>query len=369
MLAEQYLQRYRERGDVGDVLRSEAAAQRSLRIDAHGNIAALQALSAAQLTLHRFRDALATTRRARREAPRDPSLALAEAALRLELGDRGAAQRALSEAGDSGADSAVASRFAELTGDLPRARRLLAAAAAHADATYGIPNERRAWFHVRLGELAFAAGDLDVAQAEEKTALERFPEDVAALTDTARFSAALGRWNDTAAYAGRAVRLVPSPENLALLGSAQARLGAAAAARATLDEIVAVERLGNAQHLVDRLLALAYADRGVRLEDAFAIACRELTVRDDVFAEDTLAWTAARAGHWEIARTAARRATAWNTADSRIWYHAGVIAEHAGAEREALAEYRRALELNPHFDAVFADDARARVSRLEHAGG
>jgi tetratricopeptide (TPR) repeat protein len=184
------------------------------------------------------------------------------------------------------------------------------------------------------------------------------------MTDSARFTAALGRWDDARAHAERAVRLTPSPENLSLLADAQERLGDAVAANATRDEIVAVERIGNAQHLADRLLALAYADHGIRLAEAYAIARRELAVRDDVFAQDTLAWTAARAGHWDVARTAARRATAWNTPDPRIWYHAGVIAEHNGDAAAALANYRHALALNAHFQAGFADDARTRAAHL-----
>ncbi|HEV2741304.1 MAG TPA: tetratricopeptide repeat protein [Candidatus Elarobacter sp.] len=372
MLSEQYLQRYRERGDVGDVLRAEAAARRSLRNQPRGNAAALGALASAQLTLHRFRDALATVRTARANAPDDPSLAMSEASLEMELGDYTAAGALIARYGNGGTDAteAVASRYAELTGDLPRARTLLGRAARRVDAIYGIPNERRAWFHVRLGELAFAAGDADGALLEEKTALDRFPDDVQALTDSARFTAALGRWADARGFADRAVQRTPSPENLGLLADAQERLGDRTAAGATRDEIVAVERIGNAQHLVDRLLALEYADHGTRLDDAYAIARGELGLRDDVFAEDTLAWTAARAGHWGEARAAARRATALNTADARIWYHAGVIAEHDGDAHAALADYRHALGLNPRFQAGLADDAAARAARLEsaHAG-
>jgi tetratricopeptide (TPR) repeat protein len=363
LLAADYVQRYRERLDPGDVLRARAAAERSLRRQPERNVAALQALASAQLALHRFRDALATVRRAERDAPADPSLRVAEAAVRIELGEYDAARRALPpvRSGDDGG-AAVAARLAELTGDLPQARALLERAARNADATYGIPNERRAWFHLRLGELAFEAGDGDAARAHEQTALARFPDDVAALTDLARFDAAAARWADARAAAERAVRITPWPEALAILADAQERLGDGAAAAATRDEIVAVERIGNAQHLFDRLVALAYADRGVRAADAYAIARRELAVRDDVFAEDTLAWTAARTGHWEIARAAAARATRWNTPDPRIWYHAGVVAEHVGDRVAAVRDFDRALALNPSFHPVFADDARRRLA-------
>ena len=368
LLAEQYLQRYRERGDVGDVLRAQAQAQRSLRVQPQGNVAALQELASAQLTLHRFHAALATARAARRLAPTDPSLAMGEASLDIEIGDYAAARALVLKAGaNADVTAGVAARLAEVTGDLPRARTLLARDARRVDAIYGMPNERRAWYHVRLGELAFEAGDTDGALREESVALERFPDDAQALTDTARFDAALGRWSDARAMAEHAVRVAPSPENLGLLADAQQRLGDPAAADATRDEIVAVERIGDAQHLVDRLLAAYYADHGIRLGDACAIAERDARTRPDVYAEDTLAWAAARAGHWDVARDAARRAVAWDTADARIWYHAGVIAEHDGDAARALADDRHALALNPQFQAAFADDARIRMARLEQS--
>jgi len=293
---------------------------------------------------------------------------MGEASLDMELGDYGSARALVARAGeDTDAAAAVGSRLAEVTGDLRRARTLLARVAGSVDAIYGMPNERRAWYHVRLGELAFEAGDVENALREEAVALDRFPDDAQALTDTARFDAALGRWPEARASAQHAVGAMPSPENLGLLADAQASLGDAQAACATRDEIVAVERIGNAQHLVDRLLALYYADHDMRLGDAFAIAQRDARVRPDVYAEDTLAWSAARSGHWAIARTAALRAVAWHTEDSRIWYHAGVIAEHDGDLARALADDRRALALNPHFAAGFADDARDRVRRLERS--
>ncbi len=370
MLADQYLQRYRERGDVDDILRAQAAARRSLRAQPENNVPALEALASAQLALHRFRAALATVRGARASSPGDPGLAMSEAAFDLELGDYGAAKALIDRYHDAGRPGAgdptesIAARLAELNGDLPRARELLGRASRRLDAIYGVPNERRAWFHARLGELAFEAGDTTAAMQEEQTALARFPDDLIALTDAARFSAAAGAWSDVRGYAEHAVRLTPSPENLGLLADAQQQLGDASAAAATRDEIVAVERIGNAQHLVDRLLAVYYADHGVRLGDAYAIARRDLAVRDDVFAEDTLAWTAARAGKWNVARAAARKATALNTADPRIWYHAGVIAEHDGDKTRARDDYAHALRLNPNFQAVFADDARAWLARL-----
>ncbi len=343
MLAEQYLQRYRERGDVDDILRAQAAAQRSLRAQPD-NVPALQELASAQLALHRFRAALATVRRARAAAPDDPGLAVSEAAFELELGDYGAAAALIARSRRAGTPDgdpteAVGARLAELRGDLPRARELLGRASRRLDAIYGVPNERRAWFHARLGELAFEAGDTPGALQEERTALERFPDDLIALTDAARFSAASGDWSRARGFAEHAVRLTPSPENLGLLADAQQQLGDGAAAAATRDEIVAVERIGNAQHLVDRLLAVYYADHGVRLDDAYAIARRDLAVRDDVFAEDTLAWTAARAG--KLGRGAPRRGPQGDGLEHRRPAHLVPRRHHRRARRRPAARESR----------------------------
>ncbi len=189
MLSGEYLQRYRERGDVGDILRAQAQAQRSLRVQPNGNVAALQALADAQLTLHRFRDALTTVRVARRLAPDQPGLAMSEASLDLELGEMRGAQRLVARYGGGANEGTetIAARLAELTGDLRRARTLLTRALLRSDATYGVPNERRAWFYARRGELDFEAGDTEAALADEHTALARFPDDAIALTDALAF--------------------------------------------------------------------------------------------------------------------------------------------------------------------------------------
>ncbi len=142
-----------------------------------------------------------------------------------------------------------------------------------ADAIYDTPAERRAWFHFRTGELAFLNGDNDAAIAAEHAALTIFPDDAAAWNALARMLAAEHRWDEARIAAQRGVALVPSPETLGTLADAQTALNDPAAA-ITRDEIAAVERIGNAQHLSDRLLAMYYADHGINGADAFAIARR-----------------------------------------------------------------------------------------------
>ena len=329
LLSAEYLQRYRERGDLGDALRAEHAARLSLAAMPHRNVAGDAALASALLTLHRFREAKAAILYARRSEPDNAALAAEEASLDLELGDVDGARRLIGSARGGPAFDVATARFDEETGHLADARALVDRAMQRADAIYDTPAERRAWFHARAAELAFEAGDRAAARRDAHDALAIFADHLRALTILARVNLADGKNAEAAAAAQRAAAIQPNPEVLGMLADAQAAQGDDRAAAATRDEIFAVERISNAQHVNDRLIAVYEADHRVRVADAYAIAKRELTVRDDVYAEDTLAWAAARAGRWDVARTAIARATRYGIEDPRIRAHAAEIAAHA----------------------------------------
>ena len=328
MLSSEYLQRYRERGDVGDVARAEHAARRSLAAQPRGNVAGDVALAGALLTLHRFRAAKSAIGDARRWMPRDPALAADEAGLDLELGDVEGARRLVRTFGADPAFDVVAARLDEETGALAAARSRLDRAARRADGIYDTPAERRAWLHARAAELALEDGDAVAAGREAGVALVMFPQHLRALTIAARIAAAGGHPAEAEALAKRAVAIQPNPEVLGLLADAQAARGKPAEAAATRDELLAIARLGDTLHLSDRLVALWEADHGVRVEHAYALARRELALRDDIYAEDALAWTAARSGHWDVARAAIGKALRYGTRDPAIRRHAEVIAAH-----------------------------------------
>jgi tetratricopeptide (TPR) repeat protein len=157
---------------------------------------------------------------------------------------------------------------------------------------------------------------------------------------------------------------VPYPETLGYEADAQRALGDAAGAARTDDLIRTIEKIGNTQHISDRLLAIYYAEHRIHTDDAYRIAERELAARDDIFTEDTLAWAAAMDGKWDEARTHENRAIRFDTENSLLQYHAGVIALHFGDAAAGKARLRRALALNPSFHPFYADDARSRLARL-----
>ena len=366
-LAGEYLQRYRERGDIDDVLRAERAAKMSVQAQAH-YLPGVMTLSATYLTLHRFYDALDGVATAEHVDPGDPAIEIQEAGLDLEVGRYARAEHLLAKAsGGKTEDIAletVRSRYLEETGHLTEARALLHRASSLQNSAFDAPAQTRAWFFLREGEMAFEAGDNDAALADEREALAVFPVYADAGRDLARFECALHDWKACLDAARRSADLVPYPETLGYEADAQRALGDSAGAAETEDLIRTVERIGNTQHISDRLLAVYYSDHGTNLGDAYRIAKRELRARDDIYTEDTLAWAAAMDGRWSEARAAIRKALVFGTEDARLQYHAGVIALHFGERAEAKRRFERALALNPHFHPVYADEARAALARL-----
>ena len=368
LLASHYLQRYRETGDAGDLVRGERAAEQSLALQPRSNVGGEMTLAAALTSLHRFRAGLVHARRALDIEPGNPATVAQVASTDVELGWYDDANRLLRashpERETSVAIDTASARYDEVTGNLTAARRSIDRALAQTDSVMDNPAESRAWFHFRAGELAWTAGDGGTAERRFREALTIFPNYARAWNGLARLYWGERRWAETRDAASRAARLVPLPETLSYEADAQRALGEAATAQATDDLIDAIARIGNARGLNDRALAMYFADRGRRLGDAVAIARRDVAARDDVLAEDTLAWALARSGRWPQARDAARKAVRRNTQDARLQYHAGVIAMACGDRAEAALRLRTALDLNPHFHPAYADDARARLARL-----
>jgi hypothetical protein len=366
-LAGQYLQRYRERMDIDDVLRAERAAKQSLIAQPVGNMPGELELASIDLTLHRFHDAIAITKHIESYDRGDDAMYAREASLDMEVGDYATAERRLNAVSEKDRDDSwrvVDSRYLELTGHLAEARSLLATASAFQNANFDSPAEGRAWYFFRQGEMAFEAGDNDTALGDEREAVTVFPNYADALRTLARIECARHDWQQCLVDAEASSNIVPYPETLGYKADAQRALGLPAEADQTNDLIHTVGRLGDQQHITDRLLAIYYADHHIYSHDAYAIAKNELNARDDIFTEDTLAWAAAMDGRWDEARAHIAKALRYRTQNSLIEYHAGIIAAHFNDRSAEKAHLERALALNPTFHPAFADDARAKLGAL-----
>ena len=366
-LAEQYLQRYREHMDIDDVLRAERAAKQSPLAQPVGNMPGELELASIDLTLHRFYAAIAITKHIESYDRGDVSMYPREASLDMEVGDYARADRLLDAVPEKDRNDGwrvIESRYLELTGHLAEARTLLATASAYQNANFDAPAQGRAWYFFRQGEMAFDGGDNDTALADEREAVTIFPNYADALRTLARVECSLHDWQQCLTDAVASSNIVPYPETLGYKADAQRALGDAAGADQTSDLIHTVGKLGDRQHITDRLLAIYYADHHLYPDDAYAIAKNELKSRDDIFTDDTLAWAAAMDDRWDEARTRIARALRYRTQNSLLEYHAGVIAAHFGDRTAASEHFRRALALNASFHPVFADDARARLAAL-----
>jgi tetratricopeptide (TPR) repeat protein len=368
MLASQYLMRFRERGDIGDLRRAQVTAQRSLTIQPRENGGAEGALASVALALHQFRDARRYDTDIVRMQPWNSGAVAGLASTDMELGEYSAAALLLAKQPspylDATWESTVA-RYDELTGHLQAARTHIARGMRQVDSVFDNPAEARAWYHVRAGELAFEAGDAWAAEREERSALAIFPGDAKAYNALARIYCARHRWQDARDAATHGADLIPLPETLGYKADAQRALGDSDGARETDDLIGAIERIGNANGVNDRAIAVYESEHGERLADAVRIARRDLASRDDIFAEDTLAWALAMDGRWSEARPHAEKAVALGIEDSRIQFHAGMIALHTGHAAESRARLARALAVNPVFHPVYADEARRALAALK----
>jgi tetratricopeptide (TPR) repeat protein len=368
-LAAQYLQRYREKGDIDDVVRARAMAERSLAVQP-GNVAATAEMASVNLTLHRFREALSDVDQVLQRDPSGAQFLSEKASLQMELGEYVAAEKSLGrirpdERNDPAAET-VRARLDELTGHLSRARAELADATTQFESNPSAGAQSRAWYHFRAGELAFKSGDNDAAIADERAAIDIFPTYNLALKDLAKYELANHHYAEALDAARRGADVTPFPETLGYEADAQAALGDARGAAATRDLIYTIERIGNSYRVNDRLLAIYYTDHGLRKDDALQIARREAAVRgDEIYAQDTLAWAAAMDGHWDEARRASASALRFDTEDPIVQFHAGEIALHFGDKAEAKRRLQRALALNPNFHPAYADVARNALNGLQ----
>ncbi|WP_138505392.1 tetratricopeptide repeat protein [Nostoc sp. PA-18-2419] len=364
LLADQYLRRFREIGDIDDVLRAEQAARRSLALQPRHNDVSSMLLASALLSQHQFRSALEVLNNSSVD---NPSIISLLASIQMELGDYEATHQLLQslakEESNSG-HNAVLARYLELTGNLASARKLLDEAMQEMDSFYTTSAETRAWFHVRTGDLAFASGNFALSEQRYREAFDLFPRHIAAFTGLARLYAVQHQWQDALNAANQGIELMPLVETLGYKADAQLALGDQKGAAETEDLIGVVAYLSKVKGIYDRALAVYYTEHGIHLPEALQIARSEVAVRDDVYAEDTLAWAAAANGQWEEAQRAAQRATRFGTEDALLQFHAGMIAFHLGNREEAIKRLTQAVSLNPQFHHKYADQARQVLANL-----
>lgn len=367
-LAGYYLQRLRETGDVKYLELARRAADASAAIlPAEQNAGALSTLAQVNFASHNFGAAREKALLLMGIEPRKSQPYQILTDVLLELGDYKGAEGALQKlqqlsGGTIGSETRLA-RFDLLRGQSQLAQQRLTNALALALDEVPAQKESIAWCRWQLGEASFSTGKYEQAEHHYRDALQTFPNYYRALGSMARTRAALSDFPGAIDYAERAVRILPDPTFVALLGDLykiDGRQREADAQYSLVEHIAHLNALNGS--LYNRQLALFYADHDMKPQEAFTLASDEYKVRRDIYGADAVAWTAFKAGKIREATAAIQEALRLGTSDAKLFYHAGLIARASGDKSAASDYLKRALALNPGFDPLQGRIARQALT-------
>lgn len=361
-LAAVYIKRARENGDFGLNAKAETAVDKALAL-APDDFAARRLKASLHLTFHRFPEAREMGRRLAAEYPDDAFAYGVLADANAELGDYEAAVAAAQQMVDRRPNMASYARVAHLRalyGDTAGAVEMYKTAARTADPA---DREAQSWCLVQLGDVLWRSGRYAEAEKVYREALGILPNYHLALAGAGRARAAEGDFDGALRLLNAANERVPDAETAALIGDLHTKKGEKETA-AQFYRLVEVIEGRSADGGDRRRVALLWADRGERLEEALSIARRVAESRRDIYTMDALAWTLYKNGQFIEAKRAARESLRLGTRDARLLFHAGMIEKSLNNRAEAKRLLQSALELNPQFDLIQTEIARQALDAL-----
>jgi tetratricopeptide (TPR) repeat protein len=228
------------------------------------------------------------------------------------------------------------------------------------------PAESIAWAEWQLGNDHFTLGKLAKAEAFYRQSLATYPNYYRALAGMAQVRAAQKRYDEAIDLYRKVVAILPMPEYIAALGDIYSKIGKSDEARKQYELVEYIGKLSALNKaLYNRELAYFYADHNIKLKEGLELAQRELDYRRDIYAYDVMAWNLYKNGKAKEAGEAINNALRLGTKDARLFYHAGMINHRLGDKPKAQKYLRSALETNPHFHILFADEAARTLKGLE----
>ena len=361
-LAGLYLDRARETGDNGDLVRAEETARGSLANRQAHNSKALAILINSLLGQHRYPEALAAARDLAQREPEARSVHALLGEIQMELGQYDSARATFDSLAGWTRDLAVAPRLArwlELEGRNEDAHRLLVQARDNARRLPGLSAEQAAWFELRVGDIALRNGRLTEAERAFRAGLSVHPEDYRLLAAMARLVAVRHDWESSISWGDRAIARHLDPATLGLVGDAYAALGDSAKSEEYYH--VLEVSLGGQTGPFHRAWSLALLDHGRRVPELLQKAEEEIDVRQDVYGWDLLAWALHKAGRDSAATAAMGKALSLGTRDAMLFYHAAMIQNSLGNRAAAQDWLERALAVNPYWHPTQPAEARAAI--------
>jgi tetratricopeptide (TPR) repeat protein len=100
--------------------------------------------------------------------------------------------------------------------------------------------------------------------------------------------------------------------------------------------------------IYDRHWVLFCADENRDLDAALELARKDLELRQDVFAYDTLAWVCFKKGLMSEAEQHMAKALSRGTQSALLYFHAGTIARGRGDSARARSYFEHARSLNEY---------------------
>jgi tetratricopeptide (TPR) repeat protein len=222
------------------------------------------------------------------------------------------------------------------------------------------------WCYVQLGSCYFGIGDLRRAEQAYQPALAASPDSALAIEHLAELRAAQKNFTAAIKLYKKLLKRRPNPEWQAALADVYAQVGRTANTQPLRRQAETAYQRALGEGRVDyyRHLARLYLDHDLNLTEALTLAQKDLDVRHDVYAYDTLAWAYYKNARYEEAAQAMQAALRWGTKDAQLFFHAGMIYYRLGDPIRARDHLQRALATNPYFSATDVEIARAIVKEL-----
>lgn len=398
MLSEVYLAKSRERDDDDAALKAEDAARRSLAVRKTNNSRAAIALTHALLEQHRFEDALVAANEATALEAGNVAAERQIAEILLELGRYDEFKKKIAKlnltADPSG--EVIMARWLELQGENKDAEQLLLNAAKESEQAAASAPDTTAWFYTKLGEAQFRFGKVNEARESLGKALELDPTSYKAAAAMTRLEAGFGNWSEVIKWGEKTGETAKMTDIQGLVADGYRETGKKDVAEKLYKEIEAANatpdmlaqkpghhhhshdnKAATKRHTHDRLFSLFLADRSRYPFLAHHAAEEDLSNRKDIYSWDTFAWgtfqyyvnvPASVTGEGDFLLTESQqaidKALATGVKDPRVLYHAGMIYRKNNPAK-ATAFLKEALAINPHFNAIQAQEARKALAAME----
>lgn len=357
------MQKGRDTGDLKWYNRAREAFQKAIDLDPK-NVVGLYNLAWAYTIHHHFPEAL---RYAQQAITIDPNAYPAYGVLTdsyVELGDYDKGLEYAQKMIDLHPDLASYSRGAHLRwlyGNVKGAA-ILFQKAIEAGGPYP---EHTAWARTQLADIYFKTGNVRAAEQIYEQVLRDVPDYRHALAGKGRILVSQKKLEEAIRLFEKATAGMPPVAYIVELGDLYSLKGdtqKAEAEYAKVDSMVE-EYLNYDVEGNELVQAMYHLDHDRDFNKALQLAESEIKEHRSVQAYTTLAWAYYKHKRYADAEKAIKQALRLNTQDPLLFYRAGKIYQAAGNEGLAKRYLFSAVNLNPNFHPLFAQDAYTSLNR------